>query len=100
MSKAPPKASKSWSAKRLPLLPPAAEASSSGGSHPGEQCWGARHPRMIESGGSASATRRLLRRLRDIMAGSGTAQERLDRIVRVAAAEMVAEVCSAYIMRA
>ena len=54
----------------------------------------------METGGSVSATRRLLRRLRDIMAGSGTAQERLDQIVRVAAAEMVAEVCSAYIMRA
>src|SRR5207245_449224 len=51
-------------------------------------------------GGSVGGTRRLLRRLRDIMAGSGTAQERLDRIVRVIAAEMVAEVCSAYIMRA
>jgi phosphotransferase system, enzyme I, PtsP len=45
-------------------------------------------------------TRRLLRRLRGIMAGSGAAQERLDRIVRVVAAEMVAEVCSAYVMRA
>jgi phosphotransferase system enzyme I (PtsP) len=63
---------------------------------------------MTEASGSAigsaighvSATRRLLRRLRNIMAGSGTAQERLDRIVRVIAAEMVAEVCSAYIMRA
>jgi len=42
----------------------------------------------------------LLRRLRGIMAGSGSAQERLDRIVRVIAAEMVAEVCSAYLMRA
>ncbi|HLY44351.1 MAG TPA: phosphoenolpyruvate--protein phosphotransferase [Stellaceae bacterium] len=47
-----------------------------------------------------TATRRLLRRLRGIMAGSGSAQERLDRIVRVIAAEMVAEVCSAYVMRA
>src|ERR1700758_1243800 len=55
---------------------------------------------MTEAGGSITATRRLLRRLRDIMAGSGTAQERLDRIVRVIAAEMVAEVCSAYVMRA
>jgi phosphotransferase system, enzyme I, PtsP len=55
---------------------------------------------MIETGGSVSAIRRLLRRLRDIMAGSGSAQERLDRIVRVVAAEVVAEVCSAYIMRA
>jgi phosphotransferase system, enzyme I, PtsP len=53
-----------------------------------------------EVGASVSATRRLLRRLRDIMAGSGSAQERLDRIVRIIAAEMVAEVCSAYIMRA
>src|SRR5947207_14626434 len=34
------------------------------------------------------------------MAGSGTAQERLEQIVRVVASEMVAEVCSAYIMRA
>ena len=50
--------------------------------------------------GHVTATRRLLRRLRGIMAGSGSAQERLDRIVRVVAAEMVAEVCSAYIMRA
>ena len=55
---------------------------------------------MMEVGGSVSGTRRLLRRLRDIMAGSGSAQERLDRIVRVIAAEMVAEVCSAYVMRA
>jgi phosphotransferase system, enzyme I, PtsP len=50
--------------------------------------------------GSITGTRRLLRRLRDIMAGSGTPQERLDRIVRIVAAEMVAEVCSAYVMRA
>ncbi len=55
---------------------------------------------MTEVGGSISGTRRLLRRLRDIMAGSGTPQERLDRIVRIVAAEMVAEVCSAYVMRA
>ena len=47
-----------------------------------------------------TGTRRLLRRLRDVMAGSGTAQERLDRIVRIIAADMVAEVCSAYVMRA
>src|ERR1041385_5394628 len=53
-----------------------------------------------EAGEHVSAIRRLLRRLRSIMAGSATAQERLDRIVRVIAAEMVAEVCSAYVMRA
>ncbi len=56
---------------------------------------------MTEGGTTTlSGIRRLLRRLRDIMAGSGSAQERLDRIVRIVAAEMVAEVCSAYIMRA
>jgi phosphotransferase system, enzyme I, PtsP len=55
---------------------------------------------MIETVGGVSGIRRLLRRLRDLMAASGSAQERLDRIVCVIAAEMVAEVCSAYIMRA
>src|SRR2546421_9444565 len=39
-------------------------------------------------------------RSRGIMAASESAQERLDRIVRVVAAEMVAEVCSTYILRA
>lgn len=33
------------------------------------------------------------------MAGSGTAQSRLDKIVTLIAAEMVAEVCSCYVMR-
>jgi phosphotransferase system enzyme I (PtsP) len=46
------------------------------------------------------ATRRLLRRLRAIMAGLGSAQQRLNEVVRVVAAELVAEVCSAYVMRA
>jgi phosphotransferase system enzyme I (PtsP) len=55
---------------------------------------------MTETAASVTGIRRLLRRLRDIMAGSGSAQQRLDHIVRVVAAEMVAEVCSAYIMRA
>jgi phosphotransferase system enzyme I (PtsP) len=44
--------------------------------------------------------RRLLRRLRDVMAGQGEAQERLDRIARLIAADLVAEVCSIYIRRA
>ena len=48
----------------------------------------------------ATGTRRLLRRLRDVMAAAGSAQERLDRIVLLVAAEMVAEVCSIYVMRA
>src|SRR5581483_518577 len=40
------------------------------------------------------------RRLRDVMAASGSAQDRLARTVRVIAADMVAEVCSAYLLRA
>lgn len=55
---------------------------------------------MSEAPGVVSGTRRLLRRLRDTMAGSGTAQQRLDRIVRIVATEMIAEVCSVYITRA
>ncbi|HUC62559.1 MAG TPA: phosphoenolpyruvate--protein phosphotransferase [Alphaproteobacteria bacterium] len=54
---------------------------------------------MAESGGWVGA-RRLLKRLRDIMAGGGSAQDRLDRIVRVIAADLVAEVCSVYVLRA
>ena len=49
---------------------------------------------------SASVSRRLLARLRDVMAGGGSAQERLDKTVRLIAADMVAEVCSCYVMRA
>jgi phosphotransferase system, enzyme I, PtsP len=55
---------------------------------------------MNEVPGSVSGTRRLLRRLRDIMASAANSQDRLDTIVRIIAAEMVAEVCSVYIMRA
>ena len=71
------------------------------GSPPGSTPAIAPHdPNGDDPNGHVTATRRLLRRLRGIMAGSGSAQERLDRIVRVVAAEMVAEVCSAYVMRA
>ncbi len=42
----------------------------------------------------------LLRRLREVMAESLGAQERLDKIVRHIAANMVAEVCSVYVLRA
>jgi phosphotransferase system enzyme I (PtsP) len=49
---------------------------------------------------AVTSARRILSRLRDLMAGSGTAQERLDKIVRLIAMEMVAEVCSCYLMRA
>src|SRR3982751_3302395 len=44
--------------------------------------------------------RRLLAGVRDVMAGSGAAQRRLDKIVMLIAAEMNAEVCSCYVMRA
>ncbi|MFX7690356.1 hypothetical protein ABTJ45_20125, partial [Acinetobacter baumannii] len=47
-----------------------------------------------------TSSRRLLARLRDIMAGSGSGQDRLDKIVTLIAAEMKADVCSCYIMRA
>jgi phosphotransferase system enzyme I (PtsP) len=42
----------------------------------------------------------LLRRLREIMAERASAQVRLDRLVAVIAANMVAEVCSIYLRRA
>lgn len=44
--------------------------------------------------------RLLLRRLREVMAEPITAQERLDKIVVLIAANVVAEVCSVYILRA
>ena len=43
--------------------------------------------------------REALRRLRLVMAGSGSAEERLAEIVRIIAAEMSAEVCSIYVLR-
>lgn len=47
-----------------------------------------------------AGSRLLLRRLRDVMAGSGSAQERLDLIAQTIARDMVAEVCSIYVRRA
>ncbi|HEY2071581.1 MAG TPA: phosphoenolpyruvate--protein phosphotransferase [Rhizomicrobium sp.] len=48
----------------------------------------------------AGSPRLLLRRLREIMAEQVSAQMRLDRLVNVIAANMVAEVCSIYLRRA
>lgn len=48
----------------------------------------------------ALGPRVLLRRLREVMAEPESAQVRLDKIVRLIAANMVAEVCSIYVMRA
>ena len=45
------------------------------------------------------ASRRLLARVRDVMAGPGDAGSRLHRIVAIIAADMVAEVCSIYVRR-
>ena len=44
--------------------------------------------------------RHLLARVRDIMAGTGTAQKRLNQVVSEIAAGMGAEVCSVYVQRA
>jgi len=55
---------------------------------------------MVEQTATWSGSRRLLRRLRDMMAGPGTAQARLDAVVRLIARDMVAEVCSVYVRRA
>ncbi|MFH1804407.1 MAG: phosphoenolpyruvate--protein phosphotransferase [Pseudomonadota bacterium] len=49
---------------------------------------------------AVTGPRRLLKRVRDVMAGPGTAEERLGKIVTIIAADMVAEVCSVYVMRA
>ncbi len=49
--------------------------------------------------GAYGGPRVLLRRLREVMAEPVTAQEKLDRIVVLIAANMVAEVCSTYVLR-
>lgn len=48
----------------------------------------------------AAGPRVLLKRLRELMAEALEPQERLDRIVREIASNMVAEVCSLYVLRA
>jgi phosphotransferase system, enzyme I, PtsP len=48
---------------------------------------------------STLGPRVLLRRLREVMAEQETAQKRLDKIATLIAANMVAEVCSIYVMR-
>src|ERR1039457_467715 len=49
--------------------------------------------------GALGGPRVLLRRLREVMAESVSAQERLDKVVVLIAANMVAEVCSVYVLR-
>ncbi len=52
------------------------------------------------SGLGVSAPRLLLRKLHQVMAGHGDAEQRLNEIVRLIAGNMIAEVCSCYLMRA
>src|SRR3569623_2791086 len=56
----------------------------------------ARNERMRSALGGP---RVLLRRLREVMAEQVSAQDRLDKIVVLIAANMVAEVCSSYVLR-
>src|SRR3569833_4418655 len=56
----------------------------------------ARNERMRSALGGP---RVLLRRLREVMAEQVSAQDRLDKIVVLLAANMVAEVCSTYVLR-
>ncbi|MFO1188402.1 MAG: phosphoenolpyruvate--protein phosphotransferase [Alphaproteobacteria bacterium] len=54
----------------------------------------------MPTGPGVSSPRRVLRRLIEVMAAPGTAQARLDRVATLIALEMVAEVCSIYLLRA
>ncbi|MGE0659745.1 MAG: phosphoenolpyruvate--protein phosphotransferase [Reyranellaceae bacterium] len=47
-----------------------------------------------------TGSRLVLKRLRDVMARPGTAQQRLNEVVRIIAGDLVAEVCSVYVLRA
>lgn len=51
---------------------------------------------MVET---AHGPRTLLRRLREVMAQSGPAEDRLETVVRLIASNMVAEVCSIYLLQ-
>lgn len=55
---------------------------------------------MDSTAAPTTAPRRLLARLRDVMAGAGAAQDRLNQVTSIIAADMVAEVCSIYVRRA
>lgn len=55
---------------------------------------------MVERVLAVRGPRSLLRQIREVMAGGGPAQGRLDKVVRIIANSMVAEVCSIYLRRA
>lgn len=54
---------------------------------------------MVTGRAMAPGPRALLRRLREVMAETGTVDERLSQVVRSIAANMVSEVCSVYLLR-
>ncbi|MBX3455728.1 phosphoenolpyruvate--protein phosphotransferase [Ferrovibrio sp.] len=54
---------------------------------------------MVTGRAMAPGPRALLRRLREVMAETGTVEERLSQVVRSIAANMVSEVCSVYLLR-
>jgi phosphotransferase system enzyme I (PtsP) len=54
----------------------------------------------MQQGQTVLVLRRLLARIRDVMAAEGSAQTRLARIVSIIAADLAAEVCSVYVRRA
>ncbi|MBX3509750.1 MAG: phosphoenolpyruvate--protein phosphotransferase [Hyphomonadaceae bacterium] len=53
----------------------------------------------MNSPANVGGSRMLLRKLREIMEAGGSAQERLNRLVAMVAATMVADVCSIYLTR-
>jgi phosphotransferase system enzyme I (PtsP) len=55
---------------------------------------------VLQRGADWSGVRRLLKSVRDVMATTVSAQARLDQVVKVIAAGVVAEVCSVYVLRA
>ena len=55
---------------------------------------------MAPNRGALAGPRVLLRKLREVMAEPIGAQQRLDKVVTLIAANMVAEVCSVYVLRA
>src|SRR3569833_3441289 len=55
---------------------------------------------MAERALAVRGPRSLLRQIREVMEGGGPAQGRLDKVVRIIANSMVAEVCSIYLRRA
>jgi phosphotransferase system enzyme I (PtsP) len=53
----------------------------------------------LPPGLAARGPRSLLRQIREVMAGAGQAQSKLNMVVRIIAGSMVAEVCSIYLRR-